>query len=186
MPFFVIVATLYLMKRQEISGVAGQVFKAVIFLATLISVCYFIPKEKHNLRAFFHNGAAIDGQYPVKSADFVLENNLTGPIFNTFPWGSYLIWRLGPERRVFTDQRQLEPGRYWEAASSYADAYRKELFLKYDIRIAMLPLFLPSEEMSPLVASLLEDKNWALVFKEDNVGVFIRADKANSLGGGKR
>lgn len=39
------------------------------------------------------------------AADFFLKNNLKGPIFNNFDIGSYLIYRLYPQEKVFIDGR---------------------------------------------------------------------------------
>lgn len=40
-----------------------------------------------------------------KAADFILANNLSGPIFNDFDLGSYLDYRLYPAQKVFVDGR---------------------------------------------------------------------------------
>ena len=42
--------------------------------------------------------------YPVKAAQFVREQHYSGPLFNDFDWGGYLIWAL-PEYPVSMDGR---------------------------------------------------------------------------------
>ncbi|HZZ99702.1 MAG TPA: hypothetical protein VFK07_03270, partial [Candidatus Paceibacterota bacterium] len=37
--------------------------------------------------------------------DFILDNHIAGPVFNNFDVGSYLIWKLYPEQKVFVDGR---------------------------------------------------------------------------------
>ena len=50
---------------------------------------------------------AAEWRYPAGAADFLLAHHVAGPIFNTYEYGGYLIWRLWPEQRVFIDGRSL-------------------------------------------------------------------------------
>jgi hypothetical protein len=54
--------------------------------------------------------------YPVLAADFVIANDLKGNLYNTYFWGGYLIWRLGAERKVYVDGRNLNAQGYFEVA----------------------------------------------------------------------
>jgi hypothetical protein len=42
--------------------------------------------------------------FPMKACDFIKANRLPGPLFNTYPWGGFLIWYL-PEYPVSIDSR---------------------------------------------------------------------------------
>ena len=42
---------------------------------------------------------------PIKAADFVVKNHITGKMFNYYDGGGYLIYRLAPDRKVFIDGR---------------------------------------------------------------------------------
>ena len=44
-------------------------------------------------------------QIPVAAVDALGAKGLAGPLFNDYNWGGYLIWRLGPQTRVFIDGR---------------------------------------------------------------------------------
>ena len=46
-------------------------------------------------------------QVPVGAADYILAHHVSGPLFNTWELGGYLMWRLWPEQRVFIDGRAL-------------------------------------------------------------------------------
>jgi hypothetical protein len=48
--------------------------------------------------------AKIARKYPVGAADYIRENRLARPIFNTYAWGSFLTWYL-PEYPVAIDDR---------------------------------------------------------------------------------
>ena len=52
-----------------------------------------------------HFATVRESLLPVHAADFVLENNLQGRIFNTYNGGGYLIYRLYPRQLVFIDGR---------------------------------------------------------------------------------
>lgn len=46
------------------------------------------------------------GDYPVEAAEYLLQHDLPGRIWNGGNYAGYLIWRLSPERyKVFTDNR---------------------------------------------------------------------------------
>jgi len=48
--------------------------------------------------------ATIRRDYPVKACDYILANKLPPPLFNTYPWGSFLIW-YSPQYPVVVDSR---------------------------------------------------------------------------------
>jgi len=49
---------------------------------------------------------------PEQAANFLREHPSTGPLFNTYEYGGYLMWRLAPERKVFIDGRALSESVY--------------------------------------------------------------------------
>ncbi len=69
---------------------------------------YYLSLDSHKR---FGTGLAESGRGAV---DFVLKNNLHGPLFNNFDMGSYLDFRLYPKEKVFVDGRP--------------EAYPKEFF----------------------------------------------------------
>ncbi len=48
--------------------------------------------------------AQVSGTFPVGAVDFIRRAGLSGPMFNEYEWGGYLIWAL-PEQKVFIDGR---------------------------------------------------------------------------------
>jgi hypothetical protein len=46
----------------------------------------------------------VEGKFPVKAVAFLKEQGYSGPVFNHFGWGGYLIWSL-PELPVSIDGR---------------------------------------------------------------------------------
>ena len=72
-------------------------------------------RNSHDFSVFLKKGY-IPEAYPEKAADFILDNNIQGPMFNHDNYAGYLIWRFSPEiMKVFTDSRyDLWGGRYAE------------------------------------------------------------------------
>ena len=42
---------------------------------------------------------------PVAAADWIVQHKPSGPLFNSYNWGGYLLWRLGAEYPVYVDGR---------------------------------------------------------------------------------
>src|SRR6185369_10383791 len=119
--------------------------------------------------------------YPVTVTDYIVKNNLKGPMFNLYVWGGYLIWRLGPETKVFCYGRQLYSERYWEYMSGIMmgdpeSPYWKKLFTKYNIQTVILPFVTDTGIPFPLTQSLYEDKEWIMVFVSENAALFRKRD----------
>ncbi len=114
---------------------------------------------------------------PVKAADFLIDNQIDGPLYNDIDLGDYLIWRLYPKEKVLIDGRRF--------AAYPRDFYEKIEFLhspgpawnalmnKYRFNTAIL-------SYSPInVENLFPSSQWALVFWDDVAMVFIRRTPAN-------
>jgi len=71
----------------------AAVLVLVVFLAAIIR----IPSSK----ALMNQASRV---FPVKACDFIRANQLPGSLFNTYPWGGFLIWYL-PEYPVSIDGR---------------------------------------------------------------------------------
>lgn len=180
LPFFLVAAVLFLGKNS-CGGSAGAVFRATIIGVTLIAALWFARDEVQNVTSVTHGRLGVARSFPVKAADFCIQQNFKGPVYNTFLWGGYLVWRLGPEQKIFCDGRLLDAGRYWEYLNSTAvngsgEPYWKGLFRKHGIQTAIVQMTGATGQMNPLIASLRMDKEWVMVFAKDNAAVFVRKD----------
>lgn len=181
LPFFLIAALFYLGKCR-FTGAFGGLLKALIIGASLAAVIWFARDETRHLTSVRLGTWGVAQSFPVSAADFAVKNNLPGPVYNTYLWGGYLIWRLGPDRKIYCDGRTLDPARYWEYLSSSIGAttdtpYWKEIFRKNGIQTAILKVREETGGLNPLADSLYRDSDWALVFTQDNAAVFVRKDK---------
>jgi hypothetical protein len=177
-PFFMIVALpiagRFLSQGARVNWVRPA---AAVFACALAVV--FGKDEKGGLERL-RTGEWVDRLHlPVEAADFIVARNLRGNMYNPYAWGGYLIWRLAPERRVFSDGRNLKPEVAWEGAmidhlyEVSGQPVWKPLFEKYDIAYAVLP-FRQRGKVVPLVNRIFLDPDWVAVFIGENSVIFSR------------
>jgi hypothetical protein len=65
---------------------------------------------------------AFEDSLPVKAADYIIENHITGNMLNEYGYGGYLIYRLSPSRKIFIDGR----------ADMYGDAFVRQYLEIYN------------------------------------------------------
>ncbi|MBI2888585.1 MAG: hypothetical protein HYY10_01550 [Candidatus Liptonbacteria bacterium] len=121
---------------------------------------------------------------PVGVADFILANDIRGPIFNLYNEGGYLIWRLWPKILVFVDGRSevfggtpladlvriVKRGREWDTV----------LLGKYGVNLAILP-YQPeslSRDTGPLSFELGR-RGFHLVYWDDVAMLLVRETLEN-------
>jgi hypothetical protein len=104
----------------------------------------------------FYKGIPLDTQrkgnqfdtssFPVEAASWLEQNPQSGDMFNYFPWGGYLLYRLWPSERVFidgqTDFYGEELTREYASAIS-ADGHWREVVSKYHINWVIIPPDIP-------------------------------------------
>jgi hypothetical protein len=126
---------------------------------------------------------AAEWKLPSGGADFLLSRRLPGPIFNTYEFGGYLIWRLWPEQRVFIDGRAL-------SESVFKDYLRilynhdesggpsaEQLLDRYDIQTIVMNTIECNEGLIYKLAPSLADPRqteWKLVYSDATAIVLTR------------
>src|SRR5205085_4230883 len=80
--------------------------KFTYILNTILSFLFLITLilQLNQLLTYQKFGLSFDPP-PDRAVDFLLKNNLHGPIFNNLTLGNYLIYRLYPRQKVFVDGR---------------------------------------------------------------------------------
>jgi len=123
---------------------------------------------------------------PSNAADFLVSRHITGPMFNTYEQGGYLIWKAWPQERVFIDGRSLSDSVYRDYGQilfnndSAADAIagpRAELLERYGIRaVVMNTMDFQSGALYPFALALASpaSADWQLVYDDDQAVVFLR------------
>jgi hypothetical protein len=130
--------------------------------------------------------------YPVGAADFVLANNPSGNLYNTYFWGGYLLWRLGPERKVFVDGRGLSIQSQFQGFSvsiAYSNPSDpppvwKRVLRQYGIGYMIIPRVdgnsgIRLDQVPNLRRALLESPEWVPVYADDISLVYVENAPGN-------
>jgi hypothetical protein len=83
--------------RWQPAVVGAGVLVALFTMAAAFGISN--PKLERTLAEDFPGG-----QFPAGAVQYIEEQQLTGPLYNDFDWGGYLIWKL-PRLRVYIDGR---------------------------------------------------------------------------------
>jgi len=118
-----------------------------------------------------------------RAAEFILANDINGPIFNNYDIGGYLIYHLYPNFPVFVDNR---PEAY--PVSFFQDVY---ILMQEDERVwrqqlekhGFNSIIFAHRDATPwgqtFLRSRIFDPSWAPVFADDRVIVFLRRSPDN-------
>ena len=123
----------------------------------------------------------VEGDFPVGAVNYIRKHPLSGPVFNAYGFGGYLIAAL-PEQRVFIDGRS-EPYESDGVLSDYLQITELKpsaftLLEVYGIRACLL------EQEQALVTVLRQMPEWRQVYSDSTSVLFVRelAVAARSIG----
>ena len=115
---------------------------------------------------------------PYGAAGFIKKNHIRANIFNFFNHGSYLIFELYPDCRVFIDGRTEVYGdiflRKWDRIRKEPELIDK---IKDDLNIDCIVLPCAGDFASPFFKYLYDSKEWKLVFFDGKSTVFLADNK---------
>jgi len=131
------------------------------------------------LRGSFFQLRAAEWRYPAGAAAFLTCNPISAPLFNTYEYGGYLIWK---GQRVFIDGRALSETVFqdyrWILAAPPATPARADILARYGIGAIVVNAFeYNSGVLYPLVFALVEPaaaEAWHLVYEDPQSMVFLR------------
>ncbi len=117
------------------------------------------------------------------SANFFKENSLSGPVFNNYDIGSYLIFHLFPEEKIFVDNRpEAYPAGFfqnvyiplqedeglWEEKSKESQ-FNVIFFYRHDI----------TPWAQPFLIKRIKDPDWFPVFVDDYAIILLKRNEIN-------
>jgi len=110
-------------------------------------------------------------RFPARAVAFLQTHAPSGPIFNHYDWGGYLIWKLYPGTRVFIDGRADLYGEplldQFASTYQFKDDWRQAL-QQWKINTALIPAD------SALATGLRHSPGWAVAY-EDPQAVVLAA-----------
>jgi hypothetical protein len=139
----------------------------VVSLAALVRI---------NLTLFSLSTTAIEQEnLPTEAVHFIQENKPPGPLFNSYNWGGYLIFKLWPEYPVYIDGRTdlYEDSfiRHYLNVMVAGDGWQQTLD---EDRINLVLI----ESNSVLAKSLGHDLAWTEIYRDEIAVIFVRKTTA--------
>ncbi len=148
--------------------------------AAIFAGLFFSRSELGNMKNISSGQWINKFMFPVQSSEFISSHKLAGNMYNDYKWGGYLIWKLGPERKVFIDGRALYEDVYALAMCIHTADTRnyggwKSVLASYNVGYIITQLYDGyTGRMMPLAKALLNDKDWVPVFKDLGSVVFAK------------
>ena len=132
----------------------------------IASTCWFTRASSEKLLA------KTAATFPAGAVEFVKTRRLSGPLFNDFNWGGYLIWNL-PELPVSIDGRTNVHGtpRILRSAATWQGRHD----WNSDLELQQARLVIGPVD-SPLCSLLRGDPHYHLAYEDSLTSVFTRAD----------
>lgn len=137
-------------------------------------------------KSFDHGIGISENTLPVKTADFILEHKIPGPMFNAYGVGSYLIWRLYPNYQVYIDGRapvyDQPPNNIiteYYAVLGSVDEWKKAA-QKYNFNMAVVDWpFVVDGKLYNTTEKNLNTEEWTPVFFDTEAIVYVRNNDEN-------
>jgi hypothetical protein len=109
--------------------------------------------------------------FPARAVAFLQTHPPSGPIFNHYDWGGYLIWKLYPSTRVFIDGRADLYGA--KLLNQFADTYQfkddwQQTLQQWRIGTVLIP---PDSAMA---TGLRSSPGWTVAY-EDSQAIVLNA-----------
>jgi hypothetical protein len=124
-----------------------------------------------------------ESEYPIAAADYIQSQKLPRPIYNSYDWGGYLMWRLYPNYLVFVDGRSTSSKHF--AAMVQVDTAKEgfeETLAVHGINtIVTRTCYYDSGGPMPLIEALALNPGWQLVFADDKSLIYVRRASENAL-----
>ena len=130
---------------------------------------------------FFQLRAA-EWRFPAGAAQFLRDHDITSPLFNTYEYGGYLIWR---GERVFIDGRALSETVFQDyrmiMGTPPGDTRRDQTLARYGVGAMVVNGFeYNSGTLYPVVLAMADpaESGWKLVYDDPQALVFVRQPPA--------
>lgn len=154
----------------------------VVPLLCLCLTAYAVRAEIDGHQVFKFKRAVLF-QYPSGAVSFLRSHRVEGNAFNTYDWGGYLTWELYPQVRILYDGRSLiqevfdAAYQVWEGSTTEIDGkpeWKAHLDRWGADLIVMNGADLFSRSMHRLLPTLIDDPDWALVYRAMDAVIFAR------------
>ncbi len=165
--------------EKQLSKIEEIIFT---FLVLLILIFNFLT-QFNNFSFSRENFGFGLGEGVNQSIEFFKKNNLSGPIFNNYDIGSYLIFHLFPKEKVFVDNRpEAYPSLMFK--NIYIPLQENENFWQekskeYNFNVIFFYRHDATPWAQPFLIKRLADPEWAPVFVDNYSIIFLKRNEIN-------
>lgn len=171
-PSFVLV--MYLFEKKHIRArTMRATLVTCLFVVVLVQVVRGVASPEFGYRLFEAGGGSLD---------FIEEKRLSGPIFNNFDVGSYIIYRLYPREKVFVDGRPeaYTPEFFSEYRAIQSDPVKFEAASKkYNFQMIVFSKSDLTEWGRAFLTSMSYQNAWVVVYQDTYYVVLVPKDSEN-------
>jgi hypothetical protein len=158
--------------NENINGIEKQL-KGYIFPTAAVVVALILFSRGGSLDVNQEGNRFDSDTFPVEAVNWLEENPQDGNMFNYFPWGGYLLYRLWPNEKVFIDGQTDFYGE--ELTRDYGDAISAntrwlDIFRNYNIEWVLIP------RASELAKEITRSDNWGILYQDD-VSIIFRKEE---------
>lgn len=153
-------------------SMSEKMIKGWIFPILVIVCSFFLLSKGVQLDFGSRGNQFLPEKFPVDAVNWLEENPQDGNMFNYFPWGGYMLYRLWPENRVFIDGQTDFYGE--ELTRVYESILEAQLGWETNLENFGIDwIIFPKDE--PLVQKLVLSPDWEQIY-EDSVSVILRRE----------
>lgn len=163
--------------RKNTAKFVSFVLLSVIIVVTLFSKNFFTDHLNYSWDDYCRQENVRCSR---KSAEFLIENNLTDDLYSLYGWGGYLIWNY-PQIKPAIDGRM----HIWMSDSGYS-AFEEYYAFEQDLenidtsKYNVVYMYYDKPVYGKLI-KLVNQGKWNLVYKDDYAGIFVREDKSTEI-----
>jgi tetratricopeptide (TPR) repeat protein len=163
---------------ENILPTKQKVFKKTLAVLFAVGMVYMILFSSVRINPYSDRGLGLTAQSE-NSIKFFKENHLAGPIFNDTDIGSYLIYYLYPQEKVFVDNRFGDAYSADFFASIYLPMIRnedrwKEGLKKYDFNILYFYHYDNVFGVRDFMYRRINDPEWSWIYADDYAIILVR------------
>ena len=162
--------------------------KPLYVFSTVLLILLIYAVASNNFYHWLPSGQTFGLAVPAGAApavEFIQANQLHGPLFNNFDVGSYLIWKLFPEEKVFVDGR---PEAY--SVDFFEKVYKpmqtdsaqwEKLSQQYQINYVIFDHHDATPWAQAFLTAMSKNPDWPIVFVDDYSIIFLKRTAQNLL-----
>jgi len=164
----------------NVTSLNKKIFVSVLSLIIVFTVCVFYNRSLPMNSSSFGLGLIKKQE---SAMNFFKDNDLQGPIFNNYDIGGYLIYYLFPQEKVFVDNR---PETY--SSEFFQDVYipmqeNDEIWNQKSSEYGINAIIFYWHDATPwgqqFLITRVEDDEWAPVFVDDRIIIFLKRNNLN-------